>query len=538
VISTSKGHFTATIDTVGSIDHNPAMSFAFERRACGILMHPTSLPGPAFSGDLGPSAYEFVDFLHSAAQTWWQMLPVNPPGAAPGYSPYSALSAMAGSPWLISLELLTKEGLLEKAELRAPGGMPRGRHTRIDFAEDHDYRMRLLRKAYERWGRAGGFKRKGFSEYCRTHSSWLDEWCLYAALRDAHGGKPWLEWRRDLSLCEPDALKDARFRLADAVRFQQFLQFTFDRQWRALKAYANTRGVGLIGDIPIFVAHDSADVWAHRKLFLLEPDGFPATVSGYPPDAFNRNGQKWDHPHYNWPEHRKARFSWWVKRFEETFRLFDGVRIDHFLGFHRTWHVPGRAKNARKGHWVPTPGMELFTAVIRKLGSIPIIAEDLGQLTPESAQMRDHFGFPGMRVMQFGFGGGDYHLPHSAPRRSVLYTGTHDNQTIVGWYKSLKKDRARRRGEFARVHDYLNVNGSADVHWPMIRSAMSSHCDTVIFPTQDLLGLDDSARMNVPGTVRGNWDWRLADARALRGTAGTLRRLVELYGRDPSKAGG
>lgn len=509
--------------------------FTFSRRSCGVLLHPTSLPGHHGSGDLGPAAYRFVDFLASAGQTWWQMLPVNPPGDPPGNSPYSSTSAFAGSPWLISLDLLVEEGLLSKSDV-APEGSLNG-HVVAQLRKGLEFRSHRLRKAFTAFERRrGGADRDAFAAYCRQHRQWLDDWALYAALRDKNDGTPSYTWPQELRLRKPAALREARQTLAGEVRYQQFLQFVFDRQWSALRAYAHGRGVGLIGDIPIFVSHDSADVWAHRSLFLLDEQGMPKAISGYPPDSFNALGQTWGHSQYAWAAHKREKFAWWIRRFKETLALFDGVRIDHFLGFHRTWHIPYGAANAKRGKWVPSPGFELFRALKRALPDAQIIAEDLGKLTPQAAKLRDTFNFPGMRVMQFGFGpGGDYHLPHRYPKRSVIYPGTHDNNTIVGWLEELRTSDSvplhkSRASEYSKVLRYLNSDGRAG-HMDLIRAAMSSVADTVIFQAQDILGLDTRSRMNVPGTAEGNWRWRLREGQLAPSHAAKLREMCELYDR-------
>jgi 4-alpha-glucanotransferase len=511
----------------------------FHRRASGLLLHPTSLPGRHGSGDLGPAAYAFADFLHEAKQTWWQMLPVNPPGNPPGNSPYSSTSAMAGSAYLISLELLVRDGLLHEQEV-APGNGLNG-HINAQFRQAFAFRANRLRVAFERFeSQLARHRRlrsafKSFTEECRD---WLDDWSLYAALRHANRDAPWSDWDKPLRLRKPEALRDARRTLAREVRFEQFVQFIFQKQWTALRGYCHARNVGLIGDIPIFVAHDSADVWAHRELFLLDRDGQPKATSGYPPDKFNTAGQSWGHPQYHWPAHAREKFAWWIRRFRHTLELFDGVRIDHFLGFVRAWHVPGGAKDGRRGKWVPSPGKALFK---RLWAALPgacdrIIAEDLGQLTPGAVELRDQFGFPGMRVMQFGFGeGGQYHLPHLFPRRCVAYTGTHDNNTIVGWLHelrttmSLRKHR-HRSAEYMKVLRYLHSDGR-EVHRDFIRSLMASCADTVVFPVQDVLGLDARNRMNTPGTADGNWRWRLTADQLTPHHAARLSEMVELYDR-------
>ncbi|MCS7033900.1 MAG: 4-alpha-glucanotransferase [Phycisphaerae bacterium] len=503
--------------------------FTFARRSSGVLMHITSLPGPHGSGDLGRAARDFVDFLAAAGQSWWQMLPVNPPGD--GYSPYSCSSTIAGSPWLISLDSLVREGLLRRHEIEPDRGF---RDDRVHFDVVVPWRKQRLRMAYDRFRHRPGAA-AALNRFTRLHRDWLDDFALYSALKDAHAGKPWSQWARDLRLREPRALADARRLLADDVRFHQFLQWLFDRQWQALRKYAHARGVGLIGDIPIFIAHDSADVWAHRELFLLDAEGAPRVVSGCPPDYFNPAGQRWGHPHYNWAAHRREGFAWWVRRFAHTFRLFDAVRIDHFLGFYRVWQVPAEREDARVGRWVRTPGRELFNAVRRRLGDAPIIAEDLGAVTDGAIRLREEFGFPGMRVLQFAFGGGREHLPHNQPVRSVLYTGTHDNDTIRGYFDALARAARRNRHarrELERMQRYANTNGDGrTLHWDLIRTAMASPANTTIFPMQDILGLGTESRMNVPGTTEGNWHWRMKPGSLRKEHAQRLRTMCEDFER-------
>jgi 4-alpha-glucanotransferase len=508
--------------------------FRLDQRGSGLLLHPTSLPGPHGGGDIGDEALRFADFLASAGQRWWQMLPVNPPSAPPGNCPYSSTSAFAGSPWLISLDRLAAEGLLERTDVQPSNGF--NGSAAANLALGRAFREARLRKAFDAFvataRRRNDYDR--FIEFCADQRQWLDDFALYCALKDAHHGAAWTEWSRDLRMRHADALRQARQSMAAGVRFHQFVQFVFQTQWASLKSYCNARDIGLIGDIPIFVAHDSADVWAHRDLFLLDESGQPTTVSGYPPDAFNSDGQKWGHPHYNWEMHEKTGFKWWIARFRRTLQQFDAARIDHFLGFDRAWHIPGRARTARRGRWIAAPGDRLFAAVREALGPAQIIAEDLGKLTAPAAALRDKFRFPGMRVMQFGFGdGGEYHLPHAFARRCVAYTGTHDNQTIAGWHAALRRRApkgAAHRQELRKLKRYLELDGQA-IHWPMIRAAMMSAADTVIFPVQDLLGLGDEARMNIPGTANGNWGWRLRWGQLTDDVAARLRDLAHLYGR-------
>jgi 4-alpha-glucanotransferase len=508
------------------------------QRSSGLLLHPTSLPGPHGNGDAGPAAYRFIDFCRAAGQTWWQMLPIVPPGASPGYSPYSSTSAFAGSPYLINLEQLKRQDLIDRRNVRVPLPVRRG-----DPEATQRYRLGLLRAAFGRFetklmpmtsGRVEDKRklRDAFESFCTREQSWLDDFALFSALKSAHQDRPWTEWPAPLRARHPAAINHARRALAGEIRFHQFVQFCFDKQWTALRAYANRNGVGLIGDIPIFVALDSADVWANPELFILDKNGQPKVVTGCPPDAFTCDGQLWGHPHYHWPAHRKTKYDWWVRRFRSMMHRFDAVRIDHFLGFYQAWTVPGHARTAAKGKYVPGPRDEIFEAVRRALGAVSIIAEDLGNVVPGALAMRDRWNFPGMRVMQFGFGpGGEYHLPHTYTSRSVAYTGTHDNDTTVGWFKSLSS-RNGQAGERRKTLEYLSARGAQDVHWQMIRSAMLSVADTVVFPVQDLLGLGNEARMNVPGIAENNWRWRMRDRALTPAVAKKLKGLTKLADRD------
>jgi len=506
--------------------------FRLDRRAAGLLLHPTSLPGPHGSGDLGHAAREFVDLLAAAGLRWWQMLPIGPPG--PGNSPYSAYSALAGSPLLISLDLLAERGLLERRDLRPDCGL---RTERVAYPAVRRFRFARLRRAFAGFVHGGGLQTAAFRRFVARNSGWLDDFALFIAIKDASGNREWLRWPAPLRLRRLPDLARARQRLAAELDFQRFCQFEFARQWAALRRYARRRGVGLIGDIPIFVAHDSADVWAHRELFQLDAGGRPRVVSGVPPDYFSRTGQLWGHPHYRWRRHQATGFAWWMDRFQHAFRQFDAVRIDHFLGFYRCWAVPGRARTARRGRWLRTPGRELFEQLRSRLGRVEIIAEDLGLVTRQATALRDRYGWPGMRVLQFAFGSdqGHYHEPHAYPRRCVVYTGTHDNDTTVGWFRKLGRAGTRpgpRAGpdQLERVLRYVGSTGR-EIHWDMIRLALMSVADLAVVPVQDLLGLDSRARMNRPGTARGNWEWRLPAGALTDALARRLRDLLAAYGR-------
>jgi 4-alpha-glucanotransferase len=501
------------------------------RRSSGLLLHPTSLPGPHGNGDAGPAAHQFIDFLANAGQRWWQMLPIGPPGAAPGYSPYSSYSAFAGSPWLISLEQLAHEGLLTRRELTAPAAV-----RKSDPQASQQFRLARLRSAFHRFEQNRDLH-ESFETFLATHETWVNDFALFSAIKGSQSNRSWLAWPTPLRLRLRNALREAERDLHAEIRFHQFVQFIFDRQWSTLRSYGHAKRVGMIGDIPIFVALDSADVWANPKLFLLDSTGKPKVVSGCPPDVFCKNGQLWGHPHYDWAAHQRTKFDWWVKRFESMLHRFDAVRIDHFLGFQRAWAVPAGAKTARKGTWLPGPGDDLFRAVRRAIGKVPVIAEDLGAVTPQALRLRDRWKFPGMRVMQFGFGeGGEYHLPHTFPSRCVAYTGTHDNETIAGWFAELARRNGHPGAPQAQTREkamrYLNCRDAKQIHWAMIRSAMLSVADTVIFPVQDVLGLGAEARMNVPGVAEKQWRWRLDEGTLTPAVAKKLKELTDLSDRE------
>lgn len=511
-------------------------AFRLDRRGAGVLLHPTSLPGPHGCGDLGPAAYKLVDFLAAAGQSWWQMLPINPVG--PANSPYDAHSAFAGNPLLVSLERLAADGLLSQEELAPVRGL---RADRACYPQVTRYRVARLRRACERFVQRGDHHTNAFFRFRAANAAWLERHALYSAIRQRYGA-PWTKWPAALRLGRRTALRRAGTELTDDITFERFVQFQFARQWSDLRDYAHRRGIGLIGDIPIFVAHDSSDVWALRDLFDLDRSGQARTVSGVPPDYFSRDGQRWGHPHYRWRQHATTDFAWWVARVRHTLAHFDAVRIDHFLGFNRVWKVPGRAKTARHGRWARTPGRALFTTLRREIGRLEIIAEDLGLLVPEAVALRDDFGFPGMRLLHFAFGGDDagsrYHQPHNHVRNCVVYPGTHDNETTVGWLQRLKSQRRPRTGvsELERVRRYAGAHGR-DLHWDVIRLAYASPANLCVIPLQDVLGLDNRARMNTPATISGNWAWRFQSRQLTDALAARLHALSVTYDRCPTPSG-
>ena len=475
---------------------NSAMNL--NQRSAGVLLHITSLPGPHGIGDLGPDAYHFVEWLASAGQSIWQILPTTPIG--PGDSPYQSVSAFAGSPLMVALEPLIEKGWLATPELPA-GGFG---SERVDFARVAPWRITQLRAASENFfGRAVSEDRAAFSAWCAAQSHWLDDYVLFMALANANAGAPWWHWPPSQREREPAALALARRELAAEIRFWQFVQWCFDGQWAALKAHANDRGIFIMGDLPIFIAHHSADCWARPDLYELDADFQPAVVAGVPPDAFSADGQRWGNPLYRWDRMAADDYAWWISRVRRALTQADVFRIDHFRGFAAYWEVPADSPTAILGRWVPGPGKLFFDALARALGTLPIVAEDLGVITPDVTALRDSCGFPGMRILQFAFGDDatNPYLPHMHTPASVVYSGTHDNNTSRGWWAVIPES------ERAFAGGYL-VADAGDVHWAMIRAACNSVANTSIVPMQDVLGLDGTHRMNLPGTPAGNWSWR------------------------------
>ncbi|MHB1158988.1 MAG: 4-alpha-glucanotransferase [Chloroflexota bacterium] len=495
------------------------------RRESGVLLHPTCLPGPHGIGDLGTDARSFVDFLEDGGQRLWQMLPLGPVGH--GNSPYAAPSAMGGNPLLISLEILAKEGLLGEADLQPASPLPA---DHVDYGAVAAFKMPLLRQAYRRFmDIATPSQLLELDQFCRENGSWLDDYALFAALKAAHRSAPWTRWEREVAARQPKAMERCRHQLAEEIQFRKFLQLEFARQWRVLKRYANDRGVRIVGDIPIFVALDSADVWSRPEMFYLDERGNPSIVSGVPPDYFSKTGQRWGNPLYRWDVLARQGYDWWVERFRVTLAQVDLVRIDHFRGFQAYWEVPAQHRTAERGRWVQGPGEQLFHALEEALGPLPVIAEDLGIITPDVELLRDRLGYPGMKVLQFAFGDDarNPHLPHNLERRCVLYTGTHDNDTTVGWFSS------RTPRERAAILRYLGTDGR-EIHWDMIRLALASVAEVAVVPVQDLLGLGSEARMNLPGHASGNWGWRLTSGQLRPELAARLRELAITYGRCQS----
>jgi 4-alpha-glucanotransferase len=493
-------------------------------RSAGILLHPTSLPGPYGIGDLGEEAYRWIDGLVGAGQTWWQILPLAPTGY--GDSPYQAFSAFAGNVYLLSPDTLVQDGLLRHADV----GGHHGSEDRVDYGSVILFKLGLLSRAWEnfRGGAAAGL-RQPFDEFCSRESSWLDDFALFMALKGAHGGASWQSWPRDQLLRRPEALERARRELDGLVGMQKFGQFLFSRQWSALKGYANGKGVRLVGDVPIFISGDSADVWANPQLFLLDEQRRPRFVAGVPPDYFSATGQLWGNPLYDWEAARRDGYAWWMARLRATLKHVDLIRLDHFRGFEAHWEVPAGSSTAINGKWMKGPGLDLFFQIREELGGLPLIAEDLGLITPEVEKLRDDLGLPGMRILQFAFGGApeDRFLPHNYDRNSVVYTGTHDNDTTRGWYQAITE------AERHFVRRYLGRDGS-DIAWDLLRLAWSSVADWAVAPLQDVLDLGSEGRMNYPGKPAGNWGWRFTRAQFHADVLGRLEDLTRLYGRCPT----
>ncbi|MGF1580294.1 MAG: 4-alpha-glucanotransferase [Gemmataceae bacterium] len=494
-------------------------------RISGIILHPTSLPGPYGIGDFGGTAYRWIDGLYHARQSLWQILPLNPTGY--GNSPYQSFASFAGNYYLVSPDLLVEDGLLDRSDIPAvdfPGDY-------VDYGPVIDFKINILNRAWERFqGGHAGHLRADFEGFIGKHQHWVDDYALFRALKDANGGKAWYEWSEDLVLREPASLEKARHDLGDQVGYFKFVQFLFFRQWQNVKNYANERGIRIFGDVPIFVAGDSADVWANPRMFQLDEQRRPRTVAGVPPDYFSATGQLWGNPVYEWSEHQATNFRWWIERLKATFEVVDLVRIDHFRGFEAYWAIPAGMPTAEVGEWVKAPGMELFTEIEKAFGELPIIAEDLGVITPEVDALRHQFGLPGMKVLQFAFGGGSDNkdLPHNYEHNTVVYTGTHDNDTTCGWYdvaNEREKDHVRR---------YLGVSGD-DISWDLIRAAWASVGDTAVAPLQDVLSLGTEARMNFPGKPDGNWEWRFTEEMLSYDRLDRLAELTELYSRGPTE---
>jgi 4-alpha-glucanotransferase len=493
----------------------------FDERLSGVLLHPTSLPGPHGCGDFGAEAYHFVDWLVAAGQSLWQMLPLGPVG--PGNSPYQSVSTFAGSPLLVDSRKLVERGWL--------AGIPHGHFDshRTDYARVVPARMALLRDAWQGFNqRADDDDLQALEDFRERHKDWLDDYALFMTLHDRHR-TAWNLWPADLAWREPVALERLRAEAAGEIGFWCFVQWQFAEQWESLRSYARVRGVRMVGDAPIFVAHHSADVWANAEQFLLDHGGEPTVVAGVPPDYFSETGQRWGNPLYDWPAMQADGYAWWNKRLAHLMNGFDAVRLDHFRGFEAYWEVPATEEHAINGQWVPGPGLPFFDALRGQLGRIALIAEDLGVITPAVTELRQACGFPGMRILQFAFGdtAANPYLPHNYEPRTVAYTGTHDNDTTVGWWQQL--DATQR----AAARRYLGPEADGQIHWAMIRALSQSVAHTVVYPFQDVLGLDSAHRMNVPGRGESCWEWRFDWRQVGDAPAVELAAITKAHGRCP-----
>jgi 4-alpha-glucanotransferase len=497
-------------------------------RAAGVLLHPTSLPGGYGIGELGEQAYRFVDFLVESGQSLWQILPLGPTGY--GDSPYACFSAFAGNPLLINLAWLVSEGDIDPADLAGARRFPT---NQVDFGAVISFKTAVLQRAARTFRQqAQGERREAFDKFCADNAAWLEDYALFIALKDAHGGAVWNTWEPELAFREPEALAAWRERLDEAIFAQRYFQYQFFRQWETLKKCANDKGVSIVGDIPIFVAYDSADVWANPQLFFLDEDLLPTVVAGVPPDYFSETGQLWGNPLYRWDVMAEQGYAWWIARIRQTFRTVDILRLDHFRGFAAYWAVPAGEPTAISGEWVDGPGAALFEALRNALGELPIIAEDLGRITPDVEELRDRFDFPGMNILQFAFASTaeNPYLPHNLRKNSVIYTGTHDNETTVGWYASRGTEEAQQ------LHRYLGPLAEP-LHWALIRMAYRSVSDMAVIPLQDVLGLGNEGRMNSPGKFGGNWTWRFQESDLLLEYRVKLREMARTYGRTQIEEG-
>jgi len=505
-------------------------------RTSGILLHPTSLPGPRGSGDLGHEARRFVTFLERAGQAWWQMLPIHPPG--PGDSPYQSLSTFAGSPLLIDLEELVQLGLLQTSELESFSISSR---RRAEFEQSGDSRRRLLALAFDEFERERNDEARSLATeleaFQAEHACWLDNWTLFATLRELNELRSWVSWSDEQARREPEAMNRVRDECSRELRRHAFYQLLFHRQWSALRSFAAEHGVRIMGDLPMFVAHDSADVWARRELFRLDENGQPLCVSGAPPDDFNPGGQVWGHPLFDWEAVETCEWDWWKERVDRAISLSDLVRLDHFVGYNAAWEVPPPVNgtwNSADGAYGTGPGARLFETLAATFGELPFVAEDLGDMNDEVEALRVHLGFPGMRILQFAFSGDpkqNIHLPHNYARDSIAYTGTHDNDTIAGWFRSLKDNEEVR----SRVLEVIGGH-SDNAAWNLVKLAQLSVSDYCIVPAQDLYGMRSRARMNRPGTAAGNWRFRLRPREVNDSKADELAKLTRAAGRWPNES--
>jgi 4-alpha-glucanotransferase len=497
----------------------------FERSA-GILLHPTSLPGQFGIGDLGSEAYRFVKFLKAAGQKLWQVFPLGPTGY--GDSPYQCFSAFAGNPLLISPEKLVEDDLLSLDEIET---YPQDDPHKIDFGHVIHHKKLILKKAYHNFKSNPGSHKKSFNLFCSENEEWLDDFSFFMAAKDHHNGKLWTKWEKGLVVRNKNALSKWKKKLSDDINYHKFVQFQFFTQWANLKKFANEKGIKIIGDMPIFIAYDSADLWANKSIFTVDKEGKLEKVAGVPPDYFSTTGQLWGNPLYKWDIMEKDEFLWWRQRMASVLKLVDIIRIDHFRGFRAYWEIPGGASTAEKGSWVKAPGEKLFNALRKYLGELPILAEDLGVITKPVEELRDKFGFPGMKILQFAFGTDMERrfLPHNITQNSVVYTGSHDNDTTRAYFE---KERKADNDIYSHAQKYLDYYGK-DMVQKLIKTAYASVADIVIIPMQDILSLGGEARMNFPGKLGGNWKWRFSWEQVPNFLAETYKEMSELYERPP-----
>ena len=491
-------------------------------RKSGILLPVASLPSKYGIGSFSKEAYEFIDMLEDAGQSLWQILPLGP--TAYGDSPYQSFSTFAGNPYFIDLDELVNEGILTEEECSNYDWGSNDQY--IDYEKIYLSSFKILKIAYER---SKINENEAFRAYCENNNWWLDDYALYMAIKDSYNGKSWIEWDSNIRTREPEAIDKYKEELKDDINFYKYQQYIFSCQWAKLKAYANEKGIKIVGDIPIYVALDSADTWSNLELFQLDKDGIPVSVAGCPPDAFSATGQLWGNPLYDWEYSRNTNHEWWIKRIEYSFKLYDVVRIDHFRAFDEYYSIPYGEDTAINGSWKKGPGIELFNTIKEKLGDVDIIAEDLGFLTETVKQLLDDTGYPGMKVLQFAFDSredSDY-LPHNYTKNCIVYTGTHDNNTIKGWYKEISSEDKQMSV------DYINNKYSKEdeIHWDFVCLAMRSVADTCIIPVQDYLGLDSEARINTPSTLGNNWNWRMNKGSLSKDIIEKIRMLTKLYGR-------
>ncbi len=500
-------------------------------RSAGVLLHPTSLPGKFGIGDLGPEAYNFIQYLEACGQTLWEVLPLGPTGY--GDSPYQCFSAFAGNPLLISPEKLVEEGLLTPEDISR---IPSFNAHSVEFGEVIDFKKTLLVKAFNKFENS---QNKGltlkFEVFCEHNAYWLNDYALFMTIKEAHHQEHWNTWNKSLIQRAPGAIESFTANHKREIEQNKFIQFLFSSQWNAVKEFANKRGIKIIGDLPIFVAYDSADAWANKQLFDIDDDGQLVTKAGVPPDYFSKTGQMWGNPLYRWDEMEVDDFAWWRMRIKQLLEMVDIIRVDHFRGFEAYWEIPGDALTAESGKWIKAPGLKLFAALQKHLGQLPILAEDLGLITKDVIRLRDHFNFPGMKILQFAFGSKMDHkfLPHNYTPNCVVYTGSHDNDTTRGYFERAKTEP---NDIYSSVQKYLNYYGD-DIVLPLIRLAYSTVAKIVIIPMQDMLNVGTEGRMNFPGKLGGNWAWRFSWDQVQSNTPAIFKEFVDIYDRKPKEEG-